>query len=824
MASKKLLLIGWDAADWQLINPLIKQGKMPALQRMIEKGVKGNIATLNPSLSPILWTSIATGKRAYDHGILGFVQPTADLQEVEPITSTSRKTKAIWNILNEAGYTTNVINWWPSHPAEKLKGVTLTNHFHQKAPAFGAGWPLDSSVVYPNTFYESLKELRLHPAELSLAHILPFVPEAHKLDPEKDTVLKNLMRILAHNSSIHNAATHLLAETEWDFTAVYYETLDHISHLAMKYHPPRQEGVDEREYERYKNIVEAAYRFKDMMLERLLDLAGEDCNVILLSDHGFQSGQQRQVELPDIPASPALEHRKYGIFIASGPDFKPGQDIYGTSLLDIAPTILHLFDLPVGNDMEGKVLTDSLKEKTPVGHIPSWELTPGKVEFTDSRLENNTSILQQLEQLGYIDLNQSDKVRYVQRELRYNLCQSLTDGNKLFRAQEECELLFKDFPDFRTALLLGDIFIKRADFKSFEDLKQRLGTEVKGHPSFKYLSGLSELYQGKVSQSLGYFLKIEEEGGHSLQLYNEVGRAFLLSGELRAAERYFDRSLALDAENAPALTGKAQCAVEKNDFSQAILLLDKSLQQLFYQPNAHYLMAVALRGLKKEDEAVKALQLCLSQAPKHRKALVLKQEFFKSREIREEITIVTGFPRSGTSLMMKMLEMSGYPVFTDEVRVADQHNPAGYLEHEMVKKLAGNTDWLKQVMNKAVKVVLPLLRYLPADYSYRLIWVKRPLTEVILSQEVMKGKDRQTVMQNFPFQLAADFQKEEERMLQWLQSQPNFAILQLEYYDCLSKPEEVLGQIRQFLDVQLNVEEGKKSVNKDLHRNKLGEY
>ena len=100
--TRRVLLIGWDAADWSFIHPLIEAGKMPVMEKLIESGVSGKIATLQPILSPMLWTSIATGKRADKHDILGFVEPSPDGKGIRPVSSTSRKSKAIWNILSQS--------------------------------------------------------------------------------------------------------------------------------------------------------------------------------------------------------------------------------------------------------------------------------------------------------------------------------------------------------------------------------------------------------------------------------------------------------------------------------------------------------------------------------------------------------------------------------------------------------------------------------------------------------------------------------------------------------------------------------------------------
>src|SRR5262245_39715269 len=105
----RILLIGWDSADWQVINPLLDDGKMPTLAGLIEAGAMGTLATLHPMISPMLWTSIATGKTADRHGIHGFAEPDA-ARGMRPSTSTSRRTKAIWNIFQQAlGWRCNVI-------------------------------------------------------------------------------------------------------------------------------------------------------------------------------------------------------------------------------------------------------------------------------------------------------------------------------------------------------------------------------------------------------------------------------------------------------------------------------------------------------------------------------------------------------------------------------------------------------------------------------------------------------------------------------------------------------------------------------------------
>ena len=154
---RKILLVGWDAADWRVIMPLVDAGKMPNLARLIEEGVCGNIATLQPVLSPMLWTSIATGKRAYKHGIHGFTEPDPLSGGIRPVTNLSRKTKAIWNILNQNGFSTVVVGWWPSNPVEELShGVMVSNDYQRAIGKDLQKWPLKHGTIHPARLRTSL--------------------------------------------------------------------------------------------------------------------------------------------------------------------------------------------------------------------------------------------------------------------------------------------------------------------------------------------------------------------------------------------------------------------------------------------------------------------------------------------------------------------------------------------------------------------------------------------------------------------------------------------------------------------------------------------
>ncbi|HXA02864.1 MAG TPA: alkaline phosphatase family protein, partial [Cytophagaceae bacterium] len=431
--AKKVLLIGWDAADWKVINPLLEAGEMPTLKKFLAEGVYGNIATMDPPLSPMLWTSIATGKTPDQHGILNFTEPDSVNGGIKPVTSTSRKVKAIWNILNQNGMKSNVISWWPSNPAEPINGVMVSNLFQKAKGEVNQLKPMASGSVHPKRLEDIIAECRIHPNELTEQHIVPFIPEPWKIDQEKDKGLVALSTILAETSSVHAAATWVMENEEWDFMAVYYDGIDHFCHAFMKYYPPKiSSELSDELFNLYKDVVKGGYKFHDMMLERLLQLAGEDTTVIIMSDHGFHSDHLRPLVLPNEPAAPAFEHRDYGVFCMKGPHVKHDYKIFGTSLLDIAPTLLTLFGLPVGKDMLGKPLLDAFDTEVKPDFISSWEEIAGESGMHGEELQQDPvqamEALQQLVDLGYIDDPGKDKNQASKdcvRDSQYNLGKSL---------------------------------------------------------------------------------------------------------------------------------------------------------------------------------------------------------------------------------------------------------------------------------------------------------------------------------------------------------------------------------------------------------------
>ena len=188
---------------------------------------------------------------------------------------------------------------------------------------------------------------------------------------------------------------------------------------------------------------------------------------------------------------------------------------------------------------------------------------------------------------------------------------------------------------------------------------------------------------------------------------------------------------------------------------------------------------------------------------------------------RETIVIVSGLPRSGTSMMMKMLEAGGIPPLTDEIREADKDNPKGYYEFERVKQMdKGDVEWLSQAQGKTVKVISALLQHLPEEYDYNVIFMERHMPEILASQRKMlvhRGEDAGEMDDR---QMATLFQKHVQKIRQWLDEQENFSTLYVHYSNALADPQTTAEQVHHFLARDLDVEKMVGVVDPDLYRNR----
>ena len=184
------------------------------------------------------------------------------------------------------------------------------------------------------------------------------------------------------------------------------------------------------------------------------------------------------------------------------------------------------------------------------------------------------------------------------------------------------------------------------------------------------------------------------------------------------------------------------------------------------------------------------------------------------------ITIVSGLPRSGTSLMMQMLVAGGMTALSDGERQADTDNPRGYLEWERIKQLPKDPACIAEGEGKVVKVISRLLLALPAGHEYRLVFMQRPLPEVLASQDQMLRRRGTYKDGADPVVIAAAFEKHLRGVYAWLEGKPYVTALRVPYHEVLSKPKEIGQHLAQFLGIPLDVEVMARQVDSSLYHNR----
>lgn len=844
MKKNKTLLLGWDAADWKIIGPLLAKGQMPALQKLIKNGVYGNMSTMNPPFSPMLWSSVATGKTPDKHGVLGFMEVVPNKTALRAVTTHSRKARAIWNILHHEGYKSNVVGWWPSFPAEPINGVVVTDRFQKVGDDPTKPNPMAKGTIHPESKVGELKDFRMFPFEITKEHILPFIPDAARIDQKsKSSGLNAFAQILSQNVSLHNASTYLLRETEWDFMAIYFDFIDHFCHSFMKYHPPKHPQVRQELYDIYNQVVNGAYRFQDMMLGRVLELIDEDTTIMIMSDHGFESGSRRILNMPKLAAAPALDHRQFGIFVASGPNIKKNEKIFGLSLIDVAPTILHNFGLPVGRDMDGKVILDIFEKPIKPKFIDSWEDVEG--DFAEVAKENpeealsDDETMKQLIELGYID-KPDDKIEIsvakTKCDLKHNLAKVYL-GKKDFNSAKDIllKLTETDAPVDKAIYYL-DILNVCLGLKEYDEAERYLvifkELAAKSEVNFNTYIIESEILNGngKFREALDVLLEAKKKHPNQEVLYR-VGNSYFNLQEFETARTYYENAIEIEQDRAKFHRALAETLYELGEYEESAEHSLISIELVKYYPNAHYILGKALEKMGDLENAKIAFGTAARLKPKtyHRaiKALEnIEEKIMTHIELRDKTTskyrkdqvvVVSGLPRSGTSLMMQMLDKGGMTTLTDKKREADESNPKGYYEFEKVMSIHKDNSWMGDAKNKSVKIVAPLLSYMDMEYRYKVIFMKRDLDEVIKSQRKMTGKNTDVL----PVKLYNAFREQLKIADIWKEKEPGVELLYVDYKDVLNNPKEWSEKIAKFIAQDLDVNAMASCIDKTLYRNKV---
>jgi predicted AlkP superfamily phosphohydrolase/phosphomutase len=407
-SQRDVYLFGIDGATWDVFDPLMAEGRLPNLKRLTDEGSRAVLRSMDPTASAIIWTTIATGKVPEKHGIRGFVVETASGKQV-PVTSTLRKTKALWNIASEAGMEVGFIGWWVTWPAEEVRGFMCSDYtwpLRKDEQGFATGEDTSqtrSYRTYPEDLIAELDPLLLTESRLSRQELdslgVQKIPSVQGF-AVREVFLKDLSHV--------RISQHLLSKFSPRLFAVYFDGFDAFCHIFWdRYRSHRGLGAETATRERYAKgeAMDDHLARIDSYLGELMQRAGREDVILVVSDHGYGDNPgQQPIQRPQGDwIHPPHWHTLDGVFAAWGGPIEKGARLDSVSVLDITPIVLRLLDLPIGEDMDGRVPTHLFRPDflPPVRTIATYDSVARGDQVVSSPFDEE--VLERLRSLGYLE-------------------------------------------------------------------------------------------------------------------------------------------------------------------------------------------------------------------------------------------------------------------------------------------------------------------------------------------------------------------------------------------------------------------------------------
>lgn len=353
--SGRVAIFALDGADWDLLSELSNDGVIPNLRAMTRGGRTAAVQTIQPTVSPMLWTSVATGLPPDRHGVIDFIDRTRNT----PVDALSRHVPALWDISEAFGRHAMTVAWWTAWPPTSAESFV-----------FDAPVEMVPDAVYPPAAAPRALQLEVPVQTVGYDQLRRFLnitgneyQEAVGSNNQRNPI--NIFRtVLAKTWSDHRVAINFYREQQPLLFMMSYGGTDVVNHLFAPYHPPYREGISSDEYRKFWPAASNYYTEIDRLLGEWMNVLPPDTTVIVMSAHGFKWGKDRPRSMPN--GGPALDdHGRPGVFIAYGNHVAAGGGTNTLSIYDIAPSVLAILGLPQSADMPG--------------HLPAWafhDITP----------------------------------------------------------------------------------------------------------------------------------------------------------------------------------------------------------------------------------------------------------------------------------------------------------------------------------------------------------------------------------------------------------------------------------------------------------------
>lgn len=405
----RLIVIGLDALDWKLVDELTRRGTMPNLKGLLDRGLQVTVRMRPPLLSPLIWTTIATGQPPDVHGVLDFVEQDPETGQPKPVTSLSRKATALWEMAAACGRTSSVIGWWATYPASAPQGGAVYSDrlteqlmgIEENRP--GLADPMDAAL--------RARDLAVRGSRVTPAMLAPILDVAQaELDAVPsgpaawDSPIGGAARLMAATITVER-----LTEAELDrgteVVLSYLEGTDTVGHLFGAYRPPAMAGTDPTLARRFGPVPDRYHAYVDAWLGRIVARMTPADTLVILSDHGFAWGDDRPVVASGAHTPTAVFwHRPDASFLAVGPDVAPDASRRRMEPLDILPTFLALAGLPADETLPGSAPDWLFREAQPGRPVVRYAALSPVVRPAAAALpaEAREEELAKLRALGYL--------------------------------------------------------------------------------------------------------------------------------------------------------------------------------------------------------------------------------------------------------------------------------------------------------------------------------------------------------------------------------------------------------------------------------------
>jgi predicted AlkP superfamily phosphohydrolase/phosphomutase/Tfp pilus assembly protein PilF len=593
----RIAIIAIDGADWDLLTELAIDGRIPNIQALIQNGTTASMQTIQPTVSPMVWTTMSTGLPPDRHGVIDFRVNN------RPVDSNTRRAPALWDIAQAFGRPAIVTNWWTSWPPRRDSAMT-----------FDTPVVLQPTAIYPPDLAPRADALDIPPQTVLYPQVRRFlnITEAEwnaSVHSGGPTDPVNVFRdTLAKTWTDHRVAISLYQQKDPLVMLMSYEGADMVNHLFAPYHPPYREGISQTSFRKYWPAVANYYSELDRLIGEWMRVLTDDTTVMIVSAHGFRWDRERRPRAQPIGRSGLSDHRNPGVLIAYGNHILPSRGAHAMSLYDVVPTVLSLLGLPKSTEMPGDQAAWMFRDITPVTsvRVVSYD------EFFGGHIASGEAIdaqkyLQRLQAIGHvIDPSHMQAVfedgeapraepkpippaQWGIYAYQNNLGIELRRQNKLREATEAFQAAIDRNPSRPIPYLnLAMTLLDRQQYSAADDVFM-MAVERGLQNAEQWFVDFAAYYRSRdmPSRAVNLLYRGKQAFPQSYLIAANLGSALAQSSRYTEAVPELERALGLKPSSTLVLNNLGTYYARRNDYARALDFWNRSLSIDPRQPNIH---------------------------------------------------------------------------------------------------------------------------------------------------------------------------------------------------------------------------------------------